>query len=91
VDDDSIYTHGRFHSWEEAVQAAKDIVDSCLSEYMRPSMLAEELFSQYQTFGDDPFIVSLSDDKDDEDDEFFSARAYARERCEVLCKQDSRV
>ncbi|MEC8444091.1 MAG: hypothetical protein VXZ05_07780 [Pseudomonadota bacterium] len=85
VDEDNIYTHGRYKTWDEAVQAAKDLVDCSLADHITPGMTAKGLFQQYQTFGDDPFIVPVEGD-DWPDDDMFSAKVYARERCEVLTK-----
>ncbi len=80
MDEDEIYTHGRFETWPDAVAAAQRIVDRCLAEYYAPGMTAEALFSQYKSFGEDSFIVSASDGGR------FSGWDYAKERCAVLCQ-----
>ena len=38
VDEDSIYTHGRYKTWDEAVQAAKDLVDCSLVNDQRSTI-----------------------------------------------------
>ena len=74
------YTLGDFGSAEEALAAAKGLVDEFLVREYKTGMTADELFSQYRSFGDDPFIVP--DDRDIK----FSAWTYAKERCEALCQ-----
>lgn len=66
---------------EEALAAAKGIVDEFLQKEYRPGMTAEELYDQYVSFGDDPFIRS-EDKKGSES----SAWDYAKQRSEELCR-----
>ncbi len=80
MDEDETYTHGQFETWPEAVAAAKEIVDRCLAEYHQPGMTADALFSQYTSFGKDPYISPVPDGE-----ARFSAWDYAKQRCAVLC------
>jgi hypothetical protein len=80
MDESETYTHGNFSSWDEAVAAARKVVDDSLSENYQHGMTADELFSQYTAFGDDPFIVP------NPEGERFSGWDYAKERCAVICK-----
>ena len=54
-----------------------------MAEHHKAGMDADSLFSQYTTFGEDPFIVP------EPDNEGFSARDYAKQRCAVLCGLES--
>ncbi len=78
-DKSEIYTHGEFATWEDALAAARRIVDDSLAHHWRQGISADELYDQYQGFGDDPFIVPEPEGR------AFSAWDYARERCAVLC------
>ncbi len=79
MDESEIYTHGEFTTWDEAVIAAKNIVDRCLIEDYEPDMTAEILYSRYKSFGDDPFIIPVPKGEN------FSGWDYAKERCQSLC------
>ena len=68
-------TNGGFEKPDEAVAVCKLIVDECLERMLKPGMTAEVLFDLYAMLGDDPFIIPAH---------AFSARDYAKERCEVL-------
>lgn len=79
MDESETYVHGEFGTWEEAVAAARAIVDASLAEHRGSGMTADALFAQYMRFGEDPYVVPVPDG------ERFSAREYARERCSALC------
>jgi hypothetical protein len=78
MDKDARYTHGEYATFDEALQAAKEIVDGYLSSAYTPGMSAEDLYLSYTSIGDDPFIVGPEDSN-------FSAWSYAKERCSVIC------
>jgi NAD-dependent deacetylase len=78
MDEDHRYTHGEYESLEEALKAAKAIVDSFLSAAYVPGMSPDELYRHYTSFGDDPFIIGPEDAK-------FSAWNYAQGRCQEIC------
>jgi hypothetical protein len=83
MDSTERYTHGTFETWEEALTAARGIVDGYLASAYTPGMSAEKLYQSYTNFGDDPFIIGPGN-------AHFSAWDYARARCAVLCSaQDS--
>lgn len=69
------YTLGVFDTKEEALQAAKSIVDSFLLEYYKPGTTAESLYNGYVGFGEDPWGSGLG----------FSAWTYAKQRCAEIC------
>jgi hypothetical protein len=70
---------GEFDSAEEAIAAAKQIVDRDLRDAYESGMTADELYDHYTSFGSDPFI--RSDDRACH----FSAWDYAKMRCQELC------
>ena len=57
MDEDERYKSGSFDTYEEAVVAAKAIVDSFLENHYEPGMTAESLYKGYSMYGEDPFIV----------------------------------
>lgn len=83
MDDEGRYDGPAFASQEEAIAAAKAMVDDDLRSLKQPEMAADELFSSYTMFGVEPQIVSAGGDVN------FSAWAYAKTRCEELCGEGS--
>lgn len=79
MDKDYRYTLGHFPTYEEALAAARAIVDGFLKQNHTPGMTPSELYGQYTFFGDDPFISPSKADQP------FSAWTYARQRCEEIC------
>jgi hypothetical protein len=79
MDADARYTLGEFPTWEDAVKAARHIVDEYLSSAYKPGMSAEDLYRSYTSFGEDPFIIGPGDEK-------FSAWEYAKTRCSAMCE-----
>jgi len=78
MDEEERYKLGEFDTREEALAAAKKIVDEFLDPSYEPWMTAHEMYEGYVMFGEDPFIVP--DDPADR----FSAWDYAKERCAML-------
>jgi hypothetical protein len=68
-----------FDNADEAIAAAKRIVDRELLHAHKPKMTADELYSPFTSFGSDPFIRS------DDSSCKFSAWNYAKLRCQELC------
>jgi hypothetical protein len=77
MDERERYTLGEYATWEEAVAAAKKVVDDYLNS---SSEWGEDLYGSYVSFGEDPFIVGVPP----EGQESFSAWSYAKWRCDVL-------
>jgi hypothetical protein len=75
MDADERWTLGRYETLDDAVAACKQRVDECLSEHFQPGITTEALYSQYTSFGDDPFIIGSSQRIP------FSAWDYAKQRC----------
>jgi len=80
MDKSENYEHGKFETLEAAIAASKRIVDEFLSSALKPGMTADELYSQYTSFGDDPYVIGS-----DEPGVPFSAWTYAKARCSELC------
>lgn len=79
MDDGENRAQGEFATWDEAVAAARRLVDRSLAEHYRSGMSSDALFSAYTAFGEDPYIVPTPPGL------HFSAWDYARERCATLC------
>lgn len=77
-DESERYKLGEFDSYDEAVKECKKIVDEFLSGH-HEGKKSEELLSEYQQYGEDPWITPEPEGK------HFSAWDYAEERCKVLC------
>jgi hypothetical protein len=71
---------GDFDSLEQAVEAAKRIVDEYLLSDYEPGTNASSLYKRYTMFGPDPYIISPG-----ATGVLFSAWNYARQRCESIC------
>ena len=65
-----------------AIAAARRVVDEYLQSAFEPGMNSDTLLATYLQFGEDPFIIA-SDAA--HSGVLFSARDYARERCEEIC------
>jgi hypothetical protein len=76
MDEDESYDAGSFNTIEEAINKCIDIVDQFLTSNYREGMSNKQLFDQYKSFGDDPYIVG---------DSSFSAWEYAKKRCKEIC------
>ena len=83
-DEDEIDERATFESLQDAIESAKTIVDKYLHSALKPGMTAKELYDDYTSFGDDPFIRSP-----DRKGVLFSAWTYAKARCEELCPPDT--
>lgn len=78
-DESERYRLGEFESYEDALAAAKKVVNDYLDSAYQEGMSAQSLLSSYKMYGEDPFIVP------DKDDDKFSAWTYAEHRCQILC------
>lgn len=72
MDSSERYKASEHSTYHEAVAKCEAIVDEYLKSAIEPDMTAEELFSSYAMFGEDPFIVGEADQE-------FSAWNYAKE------------
>jgi len=78
MDESERYKLGEFPDYASAVAACMSVVDQFLAGCDR-NRTADELFSYYRSFGEDPWI------KDDVPNCRFSGFHYAKLRCMELC------
>jgi hypothetical protein len=78
MDEQERTTHGEFETLSAAIEACRQIVDDCLASAYKAGMSAEDLYSKYESFGEDPWISGA-------DGVPFSAWDYARQRCSEVC------
>ena len=77
MDESERYKDGEFDNYDEAVEKCKAIVDEYLLSALEPDMTAEQLFTSYTMFGEDPFILGKGEYS-------YSSWDYAKERCNTL-------
>lgn len=85
MDESERYELGEFPTLETAIEAARQIVDEYLVSAYQPGMTTAQLLTSYLSFGEDPFIASTGPESIGVP---FSARDYARRRCEAMCSTD---
>jgi hypothetical protein len=83
MDESERYELGEFATLDAAVEASRKIVDEYLSAAFQPGMTTDALLTSYLFFGEDPYIVASGSETSGV---LFSARDYARQRCEQLCR-----
>lgn len=79
MDESERFKLGEYETAEDAVKAAKYLVDKFLVQNYKPDMLSETLYENYTIFGKDPFIVPQDEESK------FSAWDYAKEQCRIIC------
>lgn len=79
MDESERYQLGEFEDCESAIAACKQIVDNFLAR-LNVNRPAEELFHEYTSAGEDPWIQS------DDPECKFSAWEYAKARCRELAQ-----
>ena len=83
MDESDAYNHGQYETYEEAMEAAKAIVDEFFVHNWKSGSTAEDLLVQYCLYGEDPIILPNEHGKHPS----FSARTYAVENAETICKK----
>lgn len=83
MDESEAYNHGQYETYEDAMLAAQAIVEEFFMDNWESGMTAEYLLGRYCLFGEDPII--LPDDHGEHPS--FSARTYAGEIAETICKK----
>jgi hypothetical protein len=84
MDSEKTWRKGEYSDYQTALSVCRQIVDSCLEEYLPECNSADQLYDRYVSFGDDPYIVP------DDGEPRFSAWSYARERCDLLFKEEEK-
>jgi hypothetical protein len=80
MDESERYTLGGFSGYGEALAACRDIVDEFLQKSYEPGKTPDQIYEQYVSFGEDPFITPTPFTKNP-----FSAWKYAELRSKELC------
>ena len=83
MDKDERWHYGTFASADEAIAACRQLVEQSLAEHYKLGMTAGQLYAQYTSFGDDPFVIG----SEGCEKVSFSAWDYASERAEAICTQ----
>jgi hypothetical protein len=78
-DDDESYEAGIYDTYEQAVEAAKLIVQRSLRDEYKGGMTPDQLYGQYTDFGDDPSVYP------EPPSTHFSAWGYAKSMCKEIC------
>jgi hypothetical protein len=73
---------GQFATAEEALAAARGVIDRSLQQIVNPGMSAAELYDQFTSLGTSAFIRS----PDGQEAPEFVSFDYARQRCAEICE-----
>ncbi|MGI9402964.1 MAG: hypothetical protein ACR2OF_00455 [Hyphomicrobium sp.] len=69
MDESERYCAGQFATAEEALAKCREIVRASVENSHKPGMTADEIYENYVSFGEDPFIMGVK----------FEAWDYAKE------------
>ncbi len=83
-DETSSYDHGSYETYEDAVIAAKKIVEEYFVDECKPGRTAGDLMASFAMYGEDPVVIPGEPRKG----EIFSPRDYAEEYVKELCKNN---
>jgi hypothetical protein len=83
MDESDAYDHGQYDTYEEAMIAAKAIVDEFFVQNWKRGMTPDDLLAQYSLYGDDPIILPNEHGEHPR----FSASDYSEEIHESICKE----
>lgn len=83
MDQGSRYRLGDFEDVATAIGRCRSIVDEYLALALQPGMAADELYENYVTFGEDPFICCVEVPA-----VTFSAWDHAWQQAKVLCSDE---
>jgi hypothetical protein len=76
------YNSGEFSTYEDAIIEAKAMIDESLDNKWKPGMSSKELIAKFNINGIEPAILPNLH----ENNIRFSARTYAEEAAEKICK-----
>ena len=83
MDESEAYNHGQYNTYEDALVAAKAIVDEFMEHNWQTGISPESLIGQFCLYGDDPIILPNEPGKS----ECFSARTYAHISAVEICRK----
>ena len=87
MDESATYLHGRYGSYEEALEKAQAIVEEHIIHNYKPGMTVADMTANYTMFGEDPVIICDSPKKDNRN---FSAWTYADEFAKKYYEQKTK-
>lgn len=83
MDESEAYNHGQYGTYEDALMAAKAIVDEFFEHNWESGVTPESLIGQYCLYGEDPIILP----SEPGELERFSARTYAAKSAVAICRK----
>jgi guanosine-3',5'-bis(diphosphate) 3'-pyrophosphohydrolase len=83
MDESEAYNYGQFDTYEDALIAAKAIVDEFFEHNWKSGITSDYLLIQYCLYGEDPIILPNESNKN----ESFSAQTYANNNAEEICRK----
>jgi len=83
MDESEDYNHGQYDTYEDALVAAKAIVDEFFEHNLKSGITPDYLLGQYCLYGED--LIILPDDHDKH--ESFSPRTYANISSVEICRK----
>lgn len=86
MDEDEQWCLGEFPNYEEALSAARSLVEDFFRD-AKPGQTAEELYDGYTSFGDDPFVVAFGGAEQPASP--FSAWSFAKHLANEFTKDSS--
>lgn len=89
MDKDERYKYGEYDTYGEAAFECKRIVDEFLYNAIMHGTDRKDLYKTYMMFGEDPFVVIP--DVPGSENEHYSAREWAKKRCENYIKDETLV
>lgn len=83
MDESEAYNHGQYDTYEDALIAAKAIVDEFFEHNWQIGITPDSLIGQFSLYGEDPIILPNEPGKL----ERFSARTYANISAVEICRK----
>lgn len=84
--DKQVRRFGEYTTLDDAVAAAKGLIDEFLAREYKPGVLPSVLFASYQNFGEVPFIFCDDNEKTLNVSDFNHFQ-YAFNRCAEICAE----
>lgn len=82
MDESEAYNLGQYETYEDAIVAAKAIVEGFFVHNWKSGVEAKHLLEQYYQFGEDPIILP----NEPGENPSFSARTYTQENYKIICE-----
>jgi len=83
MDESEAYNHGQYETYEDALIAAKAIVDEFFEHNWKIGTTSDYLLGQYSLYGEDPIILP----NEHGENEVFSASNYANISAVEICRK----